>query len=83
MTCLHCEDFVHIVQNTVGGFLNGVDKQNAQIQYQDDGNTFVTMKDKSDLKDALTCLTAVPNTDRVFRLCVGVYDDITPVTKPL
>ena len=83
LTCLHYEDFFHIVQNTVGGFLNGVDKQNARIQYRDDENTFVTMKDESDLKDALTCLSPVPNTDGVFRLCVRVHDDVTPVTKPL
>lgn len=41
------------------------------------------MKDESDLKDALGCLKPVPNTDGVFRLCVRVHDEVTPVAKPL
>ena len=39
------------------------------------------MNDESDMKDALGCLTAVPTTDGVFRLCVRVHDEVTPVAK--
>ncbi len=83
LSCLNYEDFFRIIKRTVGVFLSGVDKQNVRIQYRDDENTFIMMNDISDLKDALRCLTQVPNTDRVFRLCVRVHDQVTPVTKPL
>ena len=83
LSCLNYEDVFRIIKRTVGGFLSGVDKQNVRIQYRDDENTFITMNDISDLKDALRCLTQVPNTDGVFRLCVRVHDEVTPVTKPL
>ena len=68
-----------MVQNTVGGFMSGADSQTVRIQYRDDENTFVTMMDDSDLKDAIRCLTAVPNTDGVFRMCVRVHDEVTPI----
>ncbi|CAB3979699.1 Hypothetical predicted protein [Paramuricea clavata] len=74
-------DFKRIVQNTVGGFMSGVDSQTARIQYRDDEKTFVTMMDDSDLKDAIRCLTAVPNTDGMFRMCVRVHNKVTPIGK--
>ncbi|CAB4005948.1 Hypothetical predicted protein [Paramuricea clavata] len=61
--------------------MSGVDSQTAPIQYGDDEKTFVTMMDDSDLKDAIRCWTAVPNTDGVFRMCVRVHDEVTPIGK--
>ena len=58
--------FSNIVQSTIGGFLSGVEKQNAPIQYRNDENTFVIMEDDFDLKDTLGCLKPVPNTDGVL-----------------
>ena len=40
------------------------------------------MNDESDMKDASgSSVTAVPSTDGVFRLCVRVHDEVTPVAK--
>ena len=61
--------------------MEGVDSQNARLQYRNVENMFVTMRDESDLQDAMRCSTAVPNSDEIFRMCVRIHDDITPCRK--
>jgi len=71
--------FVDLVREIVGSYMSGM--KTPRLQYRDDEGTFVTMLDKSDLDDALACLSLVPNTEQVFRMCLKVTDQDTPVGK--
>lgn len=55
--------------------MNSVNKQNAKIQHRNDEGTFINKEEKSNKKNASECLTG--------GLCKRVYDEVTPVAKPL
>ena len=69
-----------LVNGVVGNYYNG---QKIRMQYRDDEETFVTISNESDVKDAVLAATPVQNTGdfKLTRLCIRVDDVLTPVGK--
>ncbi|CAB3997312.1 Hypothetical predicted protein [Paramuricea clavata] len=69
-----------LVLGVVGNYYNG---EKIRMQYRDDEETFVTISNESDVKDAVLAATPVQNTGdfKLTRLCIRVDDVLTPVVK--